>query len=320
MFCILALGVYQAFKYFSGVDPVKLDPKTALFSLAADKGAASALQALFGFSFPHSLKDLSKIAKNPQEVSSPAQNPPANHPGVGLALRFAIVTDSHNDNEDLKKALTQANAAGAKFVIGLGDFTDVGTVEDLQKAKNVFLSSGLPFYVTAGDHDLWSARDKGLDPSYYFQQVFGAPYQSFSDGNIRFILLYNSDNYHGVDSLQMGWLGDELDRARITQPKDLFVFMQEPLYHPSSDHIMGKADPKLAAQASRIAGMLKGALATEIFAGDTHAFLRYSDPKTGLKMTTVGAITQDRNSQPPRFAIVDVYSDGSYNIQDVEVR
>jgi len=37
-------------------------------------------------------------------------------------------------------------------------------------------------------------------------------------------------------------------------------------------------------------------------------------------MTVVGALTSTRNTQAPRFAVVDVYDDGSYNVKDQEIK
>ena len=53
-------------------------------------------------------------------------------------MRVALVSDSHNENDLLEKALAQAAGEGINFVIGLGDYTNTGTVEELQAAKNVF--------------------------------------------------------------------------------------------------------------------------------------------------------------------------------------
>ena len=53
-------------------------------------------------------------------------------------LRVALVSDSHNENELLAKALRQAGGMGINLVIGLGDYTNVGTVEELSAAEAIF--------------------------------------------------------------------------------------------------------------------------------------------------------------------------------------
>lgn len=332
MFLVLIVGAYQAFKYFSGVDPIKIDPKTTALSLLTSEGASQALSALFSFGLPKSMvpKELTGEKITPSETPVP-DGPKADSKFI---FKFAIVADSHNDNESLAKALQIAKKDGVKFVIGLGDYSDVGTLEELQKAQDVFKASGLPFYVTAGDHDLWDSRDKGSLSISNFNQVFGPTYQSFSDSNIRFVLLFNGDNYEGIDAIQRMWLEDLLTKMKPQDsassspgsginnnpPQQVFVFLHEPLYHPSSDHAMGKVTASLKKQAEDISNMLKNAKVGEVFAGDVHSFGRYQDPKSGLKMTVVGALTSTRNTQAPRFAIVDVYNDGSYNVKDQEIK
>lgn len=315
MFAILGLGVYQAYKYFTGTDPLKMDPQATILTLLASEESAKTLQTIFGFN----IQDFSaKLGKN-QEPQSPSEDISEPSASGKLLVRFALVADSHNNNENLGRALQISKKEGVKFVIGLGDYTDVGTMDELQEAKRVFVSSGLPFYVTAGDHDLWDARDKGHDPTERFSEVFGSTFQSFSDSNIRFIILFNSDNYEGVDSLQKKWLKDTLESPETKEAKKVFVFLHEPLYHPSSDHMMGKVTPKLSAQAAELSGIMKGGGVFEVFAGDAHNFGRYDDPKSGLKMTVVGALASERNVQKPRFTIVDVYEGGGYNVKDLEI-
>ncbi|OGE36281.1 hypothetical protein A3E45_04300 [Candidatus Daviesbacteria bacterium RIFCSPHIGHO2_12_FULL_43_11] len=312
MFLILGLGAYQAYKNFTGTDPLKMDPQAIILSAPT----------IFGFN----IQDFSaKLGKNP-ESQSPSED--ISRPGASgsprgkagkLLVRFALVADSHNNNENLSRALSSAKKEGAKFVIGLGDYTEVGTIDELQKTKEVFVSSGLPYYVTAGDHDLWDARDKGHAPTERFSEVFGSAFQSFSDSNIRFIILFNSDNYEGVDALQKKWLKDILESPETKESKKVLVFLHEPLYHPSSDHMMGKVTPKLTNQASELTRIMKEGGVSEVFAGDVHNFGRYEDPKSGLKMTVVGALATERNVQKPRFTIVDVFEGGSYNISDTEI-
>lgn len=324
MFVILGFGAYRALVYFSGLDPLRQSASSEINNFLTSESAESLVDAIFGLKIPPQVaKFLPAIrpANAPLPTFPPGTFvlPPATVSGT-LQYRFVVVGDSHNDNEYLTKALSQAKNVGAKFVIGTGDYTDTGTVDELQRAKNAFDVSGLPYYVTVGDHDLWSARDKGLNPVFNFNKVFGTPYQSFADGNVRFILLANSDIYQGVDEAQMRWLQAELQRVKGAETKQIFAFMEQPLYHPASDHVMGKENPDLKAQASQILKILKQFGVGEIFSGDTHAFARFIEPTTGLKITAIGAVTRNRNVQLPSFVMVDVFTDGNYNVQNVEIK
>lgn len=335
LFLVLGVALIQAFKYFSGIsaenDPFTKaitrfpsDPKGAIKELLTSEETAKTIVGILSFS---PVKDL----KLPIGQANNDQNPSLIEPEKGnLLFKFALVTDSHNNNnEGLAKALEQARADGAKFVIGLGDFTDTGTIEELDQAKKVFDDSKFPYYVIPGDHDLWDARDKGKIAVSNFSQVFGTPYQAFTDSGIRFILLYNSDNYYGVSDLQSGWLKDELDKDSKNSPKAIYIFLHEPLVHPTSDRVMGsekKADPgtsaneKIQAQAKELLDIFNKAKVAGIFAGDIHAFTTYIDSATNIKMATIGALTKEKNTEPPRFATVDVFDGGGYNISDIEIK
>ncbi len=316
LFSIFGFGIYRAIVYFSGVDPINIDPKNFIVEIMSSKSSAEVLSKILSL-------DPKQLIKGSQSGDSQNQDTPdesADQLSGTKILTFAVVADSHNNNQLLAKALTQAKEAGAKFVVGVGDYTDVGTSDELQAAKSTFDQSGLTYYLTAGDHDLWNSRDKGYEAEYFYKQTFGPPFKSFGDSNIRFIIVYNSDNYFGVDEFQMNWFTQELDRVKMDKPIQTFVFLHEPLYHPSSDHIMGKTNPKIAEQAQTMINKIKDARVGAVIAGDAHYYSQYVEPNSGIKMYVSGAITNERNAQTPRFLMVDVYDNGSYNITDTEVQ
>ena len=96
--------------------------------------------------------------------------------------------------------------------------------------------------------------------------------------------------------------------------------MHEPLYHPSSDRVMGKTEPNLKKEAQDLIKLFKSSGVSEVFAGDIHFFTGYVEPQTGLKMTTVGSLASLRNVQSPRFVVVSVFDDGGYEVEDIEVK
>lgn len=322
---ILLAGVYAAYRAFSpqlpsqravNVGSLMNDPEGFLKNILTQDGILNFAKALLEFSPPSSLNEAKKVLG--QEVKPVKREP---NPGAGsvFKFRFAVVSDSHNDSGNLKRALEMAKTEGARFVVGLGDYTDVGTAAELQDAKTQFDQVGLPYYLAAGDHDLWDARNRGILPSQNFSQVFGPPYKSFSYGNTRVIVMYNSDNYLGIDEVQKKWAEDELRRAQGADKLTL-VFIPIPLYHPSSDHVMGKVNEKLKVQAEDLAGMFSKYNVAEVISGDAHLYSRFTYPSTSLRMATIGAVTSARNLQAPRFAFIDVYEDGGYNIEDREIK
>lgn len=320
MFSLLLGGVYTAYKHFSGLDPLKLDPQAVLKNVLVARTPQQFISVL------SSLKINTSFLKQDNKTI-PSTNEPKNQEqqkitAPAYVFRFLLVTDSHNDNANLKKAISQAKIKypDLSFIIGLGDYTDVGTVAELNNAKIELDNSGLRYFVIPGDHDMWDSRDKQTDPVTNFRQVFGPTFQSFVFDNFYFILLNNGDNYTGFLKDQQDWIGVQLEKAKTTESKDIFVFVHEPLYHPSSDHTMGFVEKGLKTQAQSLIYQLKTANVKKVFAGDIHFFSEYEEPATKLSMMTVGAVVTDRNPQVPRFAVVTVYEDGSTKAEDVEIK
>ncbi len=302
-----------------------------------------------------------------------------------VILKVGLVADSHNDNDLLAKALRQAQGLGADFVIGLGDYTDVGTTEELAVARKVFADSGLEYFVTAGDHDLWAGRDqqlRGLEGSQgnigngsnegsegaktaldNFRTVFGEPSQVFDREKVQFVILDNSDIYFGIS--QDGW--EKMNSKLKTQNSKLtFVFAHKTPFHPDSAHVMGEQTPAVATQAKQLIELIeaiypchsdppvggeestkkkqsfssnkilryaqddkKCPAADGFFSGDLHFFANFLSPgqsATGgnssgsVKMTTIGAVDADRNFQGPRFGLLTIYDDYSWEVEDIEIR
>ncbi|MDO8618924.1 MAG: metallophosphoesterase family protein [Candidatus Daviesbacteria bacterium] len=325
IFVILMGGLYSALQYFSGVDPLKADPRAlGAVVITAIRNPTTTLDSLSKMDF-NSLFALSKQNQIIQSDNSLSLNPGSSDAPVNKPVNFSflLVADSHNENNYLEKALQQGKqkAKNLQFVIGLGDYTDVGTVSELKNTKQFFDMAGLRYFLVPGDHDLWDARDKKNPPAQNFETVFGKTSQSFIYSGAKFILFDNADNYNGVLENQMQWLSNELNKAKLSDNVSLiFGFTHKPLYHPSSDHVMGMETPALKDQAKKIISLLKDASVNEIFAGDIHYFTRYIEPISGLKMTTLGAVASAKNTQAPRYAVVTVYEDGTYGVEDVEIK
>lgn len=240
-------------------------------------------------------------------------------------LRFALVADSENDNDLLAKALDQAKGVGVNFVIGLGDWSTVGTAGELAAARQVFEKSDLNYYMTAGDHDLWDSRNRGEEALTNYKQVFGEPTHEFDSNGVQFVVVDNSDIYKGISTDDWQLLTGVLNK----QVKLRFVFAHKTPFHPQSSHIMGEDNPEVADQAQSFLALLEKGKVDGFFSGDLHFFAQFSSrgrsasggksPK-GVRITTIGAVDAERNSQGPRFSTVTVYSDYSWEVNDIEIR
>jgi 3',5'-cyclic AMP phosphodiesterase CpdA len=256
---------------------------------------------------------------------------PASPAAKVVYTRLALVADSHNENDNLKKALTLAKEKEADYIIGLGDYTQTGTTEELEAAKEVFDASGLLYFVLPGDHDLWDSRNQGQEPIANFMEVFGVVIEpsletSFDFGykGVFHLMIDNSDVYQGLSENDWTWLREALkaqDASPSTPDRSLpmFGFLHQPLDHPYLDHLMGRASEEVDSQRKRLLELIAQAKVDEVFAGDVHQFNRFTQLATGVKMTTVGALAATRNPESPSFVLVTVFSDGSYKVEKVEI-
>ena len=233
-----------------------------------------------------------------------------------LVLKFAIVSDSGGENDLLTKALPQAQGKGINFVIGLGDWTTVGTLEQLSVAKQVFDDSKLEYYVTAGDHDLWASRNQDNDPLSNFNQTFGKASHLLEKDRIQIVILDNSDIYKGIPSESWELLFESLKK----DVKLRFVMAHKTPFHPDSAHIMGQDAQNVKAQAENLLAILEEGQISGFFSGDMHFFAQFKTPKQAVRITTIGAVASQKNFQGPRFGIVTVYDDYSWKAEDVEIR
>lgn len=311
VFAVMLGGLYNAYKTFSGVDPLKLDSQ-AVFKNLLNKDNLQKLTSKLPSSISEKIPTNTKLMPEGDQDSVDTSRTPL--------FKFLLVADSHSENNYLNKALNQGKAMDVKFVIGLGDYTEVGTIDEFKKTKAEFDATGIRYFLVPGDHDFWDARDKRKAAHENFIQIFGPTYQAFTYNNIRFILLDNADNYLGLGETQINWLNQELERTRQdAEVKQIMVFLHEALYHPSSTHIMGMEEPKLKDEALGLAKLLKEQNVKGVFSGDIHYFTKYIDPN-GLPMTTIGAVATQRNPQNPRFGVVNVYDDLTYSVEDLEIR
>ncbi|MBI3283108.1 metallophosphoesterase [Candidatus Curtissbacteria bacterium] len=235
-------------------------------------------------------------------------------------LRVALVADSHNENDLLAKALAEAKNRNADFVIGLGDYTNLGAVDELIAAKKVFDESGLEYYLVPGDRDGWESRQRGLGNVANFLQVFNLVSATKIEkrSGIQFVLLNNSDIYKGISSED--WESLEKTTNVAKESRLTFVFAHKTPFHPDSSHVMGEDSPEVAGKAQDLLRLLEEKKVNGFFSGDLHFFAQFNSPGQSVKITTIGAVASERNFQGPRFSVLKVFDDYSWEVEDVEIK
>ncbi|GGK56005.1 PQQ-binding-like beta-propeller repeat protein [Rufibacter glacialis] len=127
------------------------------------------------------------------------------HTVAAQSFKFAFVTDTHigsatgGAEEDLERTIADINSQpGIDFVLLTGDITEMGTDEELKKAKQIISQLKVPYYIVPGNHDTgWSEsggvsfiREFGSDKFVFehkglkFIGCASGPYVRMSDGHI----------------------------------------------------------------------------------------------------------------------------------------
>lgn len=234
-----------------------------------------------------------------------------------IDFSIALLADSHGFYDNLGKASDIAKAAQVQYAFFLGDYTELGVLEELQRAKVVMDKSGLDYSSLPGDHDLW----KSVGPQNFID-VFGKNYFSKTVNGIKFVGLDNSANYTVIGEEQMSWFKTQLVDAD-------FVLLAQPLYHPTFNRVMGivegQENTSVRSQASELLKLIRDSKVKAIIAGDQHLSSQNRDPEEPRLMhVVIGALAEERNLQSPRFAMFRALKSGSssgdYVIEDVLIQ
>lgn len=100
-------------------------------------------------------------------------------------IRFAVVSDSHQWLDDLKKAVRDINsrADSIDFVVHCGDVSDFGATQEFQWTRDEMQKLKMPFVVLLGNHDCLGTGNQT------YEEVFGNPDFSFIAGRVKFLCL-----------------------------------------------------------------------------------------------------------------------------------
>jgi len=140
-------------------------------------------------------------------------------------FRFAFISDTHigspdgKAEEDLRRTVADINQmTDIAFVVLTGDITELGTDDEIKRAKEILNGLKVPWYIIPGNHDTgWS--ESGGDS---FIKIFGDDKFSFEYEGIRFLgcasgpYLRMSDGH--VPRSAINWLDAELKKLKVRQP------------------------------------------------------------------------------------------------------
>jgi outer membrane protein assembly factor BamB/predicted phosphodiesterase len=140
-------------------------------------------------------------------------------------FRFAFISDTHigspdgKAEEDLRRTVEDINKmTGIAFVVLTGDITELGTDDEIKRAKEILDGLKVPWYIIPGNHDTGWSESGGQS----FIKIFGYDKFSFEYEGIRFLgcasgpYLRMSDGHVPRDAVN--WLDEELKKLKPQQP------------------------------------------------------------------------------------------------------
>jgi len=180
---------------------------------------------------------------------------------------FAVIGDNKNSVSTFQKIITSINSdPSIKFVVNTGDMVFDGSPVKYSFYLKQIKRFRVPLLVVPGNHDV---EDHGTEN---YIEIFGPLYYSFQFGDAYFIILNNS-NEEKIDSYQMWWLEEELEKSQAY--KYCFLLMHVPIYDPrlKYDQQPGHSMKNLE-NAKKLLSLIENYNVTMIFAGHIHGYFR----------------------------------------------
>ena len=245
-------------------------------------------------------------------------------------FRICIISDIHQDLENLKKTGEKIKTSGCDKMFIIGDLTNYGDVESLKNVRDIVNTFGIEYYAIPGDHDIADSLD-----SDNFNKVFGINYHVMEYEGVRFMLIDNSPNFTEISKTQMTWIQKNIgnvDFIVISQP--LFTqglnppfdvtYMGSMLNTPQDDDIKEKQQ-LVKNQGQELLDLIrKNKQIKAIFAGEHHRSSKIEDSERGgLFHYVIGAVTSIVNDLPQsaiqtsRFSVISIYEGKEYSVEDV---
>jgi len=256
---------------------------------------------VWGFNNPRNQIQTSLIAPTPPISPKPL-------------LTFSVIGDPESDLDNLKKALAMSKNNGDKFTVLVGDLTHVGAKKELKEVKQVLDESSLKYYAVPGNHDIYSAKKLTGNPTQYFEEIIGSPYgEVLVYIGAALLLIDNSDEELGISAKQMEFIKDSL----LPDKGHIFIFLHIPVYHPDSTYLMGYGNAYVSKQKDELLNKFHNASVSAFFSGHLHH--TSISEKDNLKFYVAGSVSSQRNWQTPRFLEVEVFEEGKFSVDEVEV-
>jgi predicted phosphodiesterase len=162
-------------------------------------------------------------------------------------LRFAVISDPHNNYDDLKDAIASINRmGGVQFVVCCGDITNLGTADEFRWYKDIIERSVHPVITMIGNHDYLS------NGRLVFQRMFGDTNFSFAYAGYNFVFFDDVVWENNNKMPDFAWLQNSLSKTKTN-----LLFAHIPVW---SDQMMGVFEERMDSilSANRVIGTVYG--------------------------------------------------------------
>lgn len=231
-----------------------------------------------------------------------------------IKAKVFLFADIESDVDSLKQSITTVNdnlKSVDRLVILMGDITSLGVIDDMEKVKNEMDKSKMTYYAVPGDRDLWKSH--GLKN---FNQVFGSSYYLKDIDGVKFMFIDNADEYAGISDDQFKFIKDNISDTD-------FIFLHNPIFFGGNIFKklfrkgMGQYSGDVDVQRIELLKIIRNSNVKSVFAGDQHV---YSESKDDVKDTlmhyVVGSLNRSRSVGNASYAILTIYNDNSYSVEN----
>ncbi len=141
---------------------------------------------------------------------------------VGVTINVGFMADIQNYYTSSEAIVSRINRHSLDLVAVAGDLTDAGLRREFIWTYKILDALEFPWFTVIGNHDLLSSGRT------IYRRMFGRLNYSFTYGNAKFVFFNNNDLESKPDSLDYGWLAEQLSNRGSAQY--LFVIAHIPPY------------------------------------------------------------------------------------------
>ena len=204
----------------------------------------------------------------------------------GDEFSFLVLADTHIQDgnahglEKMKTVIDESKTAGGgkeiQFAVFVGDITQYGSRQDIQKFLDIAVLLGIPCYPVIGNHDIFL----GNWPAW--KDLIGSTRYRVNGGGATLFILDSANSFLGKN--QIDWLENGLKSAQ----GKVFVFSHDNLFVESPEDIQQLSDTK---ERARVMSVLQGRC-DAMFTGHLHKEIMKE--AGGVRYISVGGYEEKR--------------------------